>query len=376
MRRFTQLLFTLCLMFGSLNADPVTIDAQNWDISGKENGVVQHLGRTAFELKAGRAVHKTMTFENGIIEFDVSFPAARNFVGVMWRMQDGGNFEEFYMRPHQSGKGDANQYTPVFNGNSGWQLYHGEGYAAPTEYVFDKWMPVKIVVAGNRAAVYIKDMQKPAFTTHEFKRKSATGQIGFKSGPFAKAYISNVRVTSNVAPKLSGDMPTIEPAPTHTIMSYQVSTHFPESRLENVTKLEDKYKNNVEWQELSCEANGTANLSRVQTHRGDNNTAFVKVTIESAGEQLKKLRFGYSDRVRVYINDALVYSGNNAYRSRDFRYLGTIGLFDAIYLPLQKGKNEVLFAVSETFGGWGILSQLEEVKGIQVSNRLQSAVEK
>jgi len=38
-------------------------------------------------------------------------------------------FEHFYIRPHQSGNPDANQYTPVFNGVSAWQLYHGALYA-------------------------------------------------------------------------------------------------------------------------------------------------------------------------------------------------------------------------------------------------------
>ena len=31
------------------------------------------------------------------------------------------------MRPHKSGKPDALQYTPVFNGLSAWQLYYGDG---------------------------------------------------------------------------------------------------------------------------------------------------------------------------------------------------------------------------------------------------------
>ena len=43
------------------------------------------------------------------------------------------------------------------------------------------------------------------------------------------------------------------------------------------------------------------------------------------------MRFGYSDRVRVYLGGRLIYAGNNDYRSRDFRYLGTIGWFDALY---------------------------------------------
>ena len=60
--------------------------------------------------------------------------------------------------------------------------------------------------------------------------------------------------------------------------------------------------------------------------------------------------------------------------SRDFRYLGTIGLFDAIHLPLKQGENEVLLAVSETFGGWGIISRLADSDGITVEQNMQHSV--
>ena len=45
--------------------------------------------------------------------------------------------------------------------------------------------------------------------------------------------------------------------------------------------------------------------------------------------------------------------------SRDYRFLGTIGYFDAVYLQLKKGRNDLWIAVSENFGGWGIKAKLE-----------------
>ena len=61
-----------------------------------------------------------------------------------------------------------------------------------------------------------------------------------------------------------------------------------------------------------------------------------------------------------------MYGGSNLYRSRDYRYLGTIGYFDELYLPLQRGKNELWLAVSEDFGGWGIQAMFEDMAGIEV----------
>lgn len=45
---------------------------------------------------------------------------------------------------------------------------------------------------------------------------------------------------------------------------------------------------------------------------------------------------------------------------------GTIGLFDSVYLPLRKGENTVLIAVSESFGGWLVTGKFEDESGIEI----------
>ena len=77
------------------------------------------------------------------------------------------------------------------------------------------------------------------------------------------------------------------------------------------------------------------------------------------------MEFGFSDAVRIYVNGQLLYAGNDGYRSRDYRFLGTIGYFDTLYLPLAKGRNEVVLAVSENFGGWGLRARLMNTDGIK-----------
>jgi hypothetical protein len=37
-----------------------------------------------------------------------------------------------------------------------------------------------------------------------------------------------------------------------------------------------------------------------------------------------------------------------------------------VFLPLEKGRNEVRFAVTEAFGGWGIQARLPELAGITI----------
>jgi len=103
---------------------------------------------------------------------------------------------------------------------------------------------------------------------------------------------------------------------------------------------------------------------------GYKNTVFAAVTIDSEKKQLKKLNFGYSDRAMVYLNGRLIYGGNNSFRSRDYRFVGSLGYFDALYLPLEKGKNELRLAVSETFGGWGIKCCFEDMASISLTGSL------
>ena len=134
-----------------------------------------------FSGSNGQAYLKDFEFTNGIIEFDLYITPRRGFPGVMFRWQDQDNFEEFYMRPHQTGNPDANQYTPVFNKLAGWQLYYGNAYSKAYRYKMDQWTHVKLVVSGTRAEVYIDDMEKPLLHIPELKRPLQAGSVGLKS---------------------------------------------------------------------------------------------------------------------------------------------------------------------------------------------------
>ena len=82
-------------------------------------------GQESLVFHDGLALVKgTAGFINGIIELDIAIPANWGFSGPVWRVQDLDNYEEFYLRHHQSGNEDANQYSPVYNGLAGWQLYY------------------------------------------------------------------------------------------------------------------------------------------------------------------------------------------------------------------------------------------------------------
>lgn len=346
----------------------VPFDSDRWQTAAVQSRLEDHLGRPSLFLKGGVAFLADAPFADGSIEFDVAFARSRGFVGGIWRVRDAKNYEEFYLRPHQSGNPDATQYTPVFNGVSGWQLYHGPRYAVPIEHRFDEWTRVKILFAGTCAEIHVGG--KSVLFVDDLKHGLVSGGVGVSAGSAAPAHFSNFSYIAGTAgaPTIQGRPGSPEPAPEGVIPSWQVSDAFAERTLEGRTALGLDDLAGRRWTRLETERSGLANLARVNGLHLRSNTVFARKTLVSGSEQIKRLDFGFSDRVRVYLNGRLLFRGDDAYQSRDYRFLGSIGYFDSLYLPLAKGGNELLMAVSEDLGGWGIQAKLEDLAGITLQD--------
>jgi len=88
---------------------------------------------------------------------------------------------------------------------------------------------------------------------------------------------------------------------------------------------------------------------------------YARTSIDSDREQVKKLYVGYSDDVSVFLNGKILFRGRSAQNFRDPGFLGIVNPEnDTVYLPLQKGSNELMLAVSELGGGWGFICRLAE----------------
>jgi hypothetical protein len=353
----------------------IPFDSPRWQVDAEESRVEQYLGRTSLYLYGGIALVSDSDMLDGVIEFDIAFGPERGFAGATWRVQDLGNREQFYMRAHQSGNPDANQYTPVFNDQTAWQLYHGEGYGTPVEYPFHTWIPVRIVVAGSQAEIFVNDLETPALFADDLKRVPKPGQVGLTAARFAPAHFSNFRFAAmDPPPAFTAPLERQRQARPGSIMAWSISDPFSEERIDGMTELTEEAKDGLTWSKLACESSGLANISRLHPLERPRNTVFSRVSLASDTDQVVGLELGYSDRIRVFLNDRLLYSGDNGYRTRDYRYLGTIGYFDQVFLPLRKGQNELSLAVSETFGGWGVQAALSDSTGIRVGIVEEDAV--
>jgi hypothetical protein len=358
-------LFLMFSTYWALAQQSIPFSADQWQLSTKDYAIENYLGKECILLKDNRAYLKDVKFRNGIIEYDVAMPHGRAFVGVTFRMADEYNGEEFYLRPHQSGNPDANQYCPVYNGVAGWQLYFGEGFCVPIAYSFDEWFHVKLIINEDQMEVYIADMEKPALFVPKLKRTTQAGFVGLYSAT-GSAHFANFSFTSLDHPQIKSQVNPEVSTPEGTITSYEVSDPFAEKSLDGVDNLTDKEKNLRSWKKALTENSGLLNLAGTVEWSENTNATFVKIVIQSEKNQIKKLNIGFSDRVKVYLNNQILFSAHDEFQTRDYRFLGSIGYYDEVWLSLKKGTNEVLISVSENFGGWGIQTKIEDQKEITI----------
>jgi hypothetical protein len=342
----------LCVVALPAVADPAW---DHWNIAAKQSKTERYLGRDSLFLDNGSAWLDDANFQDGVIEFDVAASAQTGFHGLAFRAADHDNFEEVYLRSHLSDKPDATQYTPVFNGLWGWQIYSGPRFTQPVTIVPDRWVHVRVVVRGQRLELSV-DGKTVVFP--QLIRPIAAGAVGFNVSLTPAHFANFVMKRGENPPPEGGDGAPAVAAPAGVVASWRVSTTFDEKRLDSLGDLDPASWRDLTWDSLEPSSRGIANLAMLRKLDGDRNTVFAATTLHADEARRVLLRFGFSDKVRVYLNGRPLYRGNDAFQTRDSTFLGTVGLFDELILPLKRGDNELWFAVSEGFGGWAVVAQL------------------
>jgi len=341
-------------------------DTSAWNISAAEARVEPYRGRGALLLSNGAAWLRGSRFQNGTIEFDVAFSDVTGFPGIAFRAATHDDFELIYLRENLSGQPHATQYTPVLHGLYAWQIYAGPAWEATARWTFDRWMHVRLVVSGTRAELYV-DGDSAVQVIPRLRGPSGAGEVGLLVAPGAARFADVVVRPERVPPPASAAAPPAIPdsTPATIVRTWRVSAPFAESLLTGVADLA-AVPGPASWDTLGIEERGIANLARLAGNGSGRNTVVAAVTITSDRARTVPVRFGFSDRVRVYLNGRMLYAGNDGFGTHDPNFLGIVGLFDELALPLKRGPNELWFAVSETFGGWAIAADLPDRDGISV----------
>jgi len=318
---------------------------------------VEHLGRKCVRYDnrdgARLVVADTSPLTDGWVEAELAVGPERSFHGVVWRVLDDENYESFFVRPHQVGNPDAIQYTPVFNGVSSWQLYHGPGYWAPTTFPIDAWFRIRVSFAGSRGEVELADSHDPVLAIGNLRLPARPGGVGVLVGG-ENLHVASLRWGSDT--ELRADAPPAAPRAPGTVPAWWISDAFGEGV--------DAPLEGRRWTRLESEPSGLVDLARANRLSERANTVYARTVIRATRAGPVLLELGFSDRVVLSLNGRRIFRGEDAYRSRDYRFLGSIGYYDGLYLDLATGNNELVAAVSEDFGGWGIQARVVEADGI------------
>jgi len=349
-------------------------DSPRWELEG-EAKAAEHQGRKCLFLDGGAAVVKDLEMRDGVIDVDVSTPARRGFFGIDFRLADNGaNGERVYLRQHKSGEPDAMQYTPVLNTGANWQIYNGPGFTGRVDIPKDSWFHLRLEVAGAQAKLYVRDMDKPALVMNDLKSGVQKGQVALYVLTGA-TYFSNFEVRETPAAPWERHYP---PMPPDTLTKWSLSPSYDALARNLERPLTPSERDAMKWQDVEAEPPGFVVLYRYReaphlrvTFQGDFSkrlepqpgmkVVYAKTTIVADRDRVRKLSIGYSDDVSVFVNGRILYRGRSAQGFRDPGFLGIVNPEnDAVYIPLKKGPNELMLAVSELGGGWGFLCRLTD----------------
>jgi hypothetical protein len=349
-------------------------DSPRWNLQGQARAT-EYQGRKCLLLKNGVAALNDFEMRDAVIDLDVATPANRAFYGIEFRVADNGaNAEGIYLRQQKSGLPDAMQYTPILNTGLNWQIYNGPGFNGAIDIPKDVWFHLRLEVVGAQAKLYVKDTDKPALVMNDLKSGNQTGQV-LLNAYAGEVYFSNFEIRTTPDVPWERHLP---PMPAGTITKWSLSPSYDALTRNLERPLTSSESDAIHWQDVEAEGPGFVVINRYResphprTLFGNDfylqrmkpqtgmQVVYARTSIESDRDQVKRLNIGYSDDVSVFLNGKILYRGRSAQYFRDPEFLGIISPEnDTVYLPLKKGNNELMLAVSELGGGWGFICRLE-----------------
>jgi hypothetical protein len=195
-------------------------------LSGVSLRAAMYLGQPSFEIRMPASAHQDPArerlrgraymawlpkeFHDGAIEVEVASdlasdapPYARGFVGVSFRIDQALRFENFYLRPVNSLIDDQvrRNHTIQYFAYPDYDFDRlrreaPEAYETYADIDLGRWIHMNIVVAGNRAQLYLDHRERPALIVNDLKLgQNQRGGVGIWIESGTIAHFRNLRVT-------------------------------------------------------------------------------------------------------------------------------------------------------------------------------------
>ena len=337
---------------------------------------VSYLGRPALYINRGVALVRSASMDNGTLDLDVAASDTTNFLGVAFRAAAPKFSNVLFLRPGASGTEEAVQYGPAFNSlGVAWQVYHGDGANAVADIARNRWLHVRVELDGPLARVFVDTATVPTLVVPRVVASGGSG-LGVWTGAFGRgAYFSNIRYTAGPGRSVGTPAPVPASLP-GTMLGWEISNaieapDFTPATLPDLSRLT--------WQRVETEPEGFVLINRyreapvgsvprdstgavladsVMTGRiGGSRIVYARTTITAAHDEIRRLQYAYSNGVVVYLNGRPLAFAMNPGGLRGIGVMARVG--DAVYLPLRRGRNQLVFAVIQCTGGWAFSGRLD-----------------
>jgi len=370
--RFTLLTAGLYALGSGLSAQsiPIPSTAPNWTATDSIQ-FVDFQGQHAVWINRGIALANGIKLRNGTFEFDLWAGETGGNIGLVFHVRDRNASEVIFVRPHLSGTPEAVQYAPALNGiGAAWQVIHGDGSNAVATISRERWVHLAVKIHGDSASFYLDGATAPTLEVPHLMLGADAGEsFGLWASAFRQpAYFANMKYTPDTkvyaAPKYS--------LPAGTIADWELSQTF-----DAATQVPGTLPKagTLTWQKVKAEYPGMVLINRYRQPPGisaptdhpdsvlggrvaGSKVVYARTVINAPRAGMRLVQFGFSDAVVIYCNGVPLYNGTHPSGFRDLGYFYPTG--DAVYLPLKAGRNEIVFAVTEYFGGWAVSGRIGE----------------
>lgn len=351
---------------------PLTPEAWNATDSIRS---VTYLGRPALYINRGVALVRGVSMENGNLELDLAASDTTNFMGVAFRAATPRFSNVLFLRAGASGTEEAVQYGPAFNSlGVAWQVYHGEGANAVAAVPRNRWIHVRVELDGPVARLYVDTATAPTLVVPRVVASGGTG-VGIWTGAFGRgAYFSNIHYAA--ASGSSGQTPAVT-VPAGALLDWELSSAIEAA---DFTPKSLPTLGHLTWQPVRAEPEGFVLINRyreapaggvprdstgavlvdsVMTGRiAGSRIVYARTTVTATRDETRRLPYAYSNGVVIYLNGRpLAFAMNPGGLRGNLGVMARVG--DAVYLPLRRGKNQLVFAVIECTGGWAYSARLD-----------------
>jgi len=346
----------------------IPADPGHWNT---ENDVefVEFQGRHAIKLQGGfhdpgMATLKDLEISDGTIEFDMWIEFEHSlFAGLRFRLDDAREKCEYiYFRPQANNQYNAFQYYPHYKKDLVWQL-HGQHQRAVDLPVGD-WFHFQIDLQGRTMTCTFDDDAYPFFYTDHLTSGSDQGLIQFISS--SQVYVSNIKLCPQEQEPLTPlEVRRWDLDPRYLDTWKVCAPLILNEGEERVTP--DHFQSMHDDLVIQAEDQGMISFTRYIDQPAWHSAVLATVDIEAEAACTKTISMGYSDRIDLYLNGELVFSGDNTFMSEHAKMRSRVHLGnDFAELRLTPGSNQLQAIVYERAGGWGMIMQLSDLYGIKV----------